>query len=367
MIVSDRASRVVLKRRTTIIVGAGCSAEYGLPVGDGLKDVIADSLYEIGKPGPAGKEAQRSSAKADPILAKAVQEWGYECGSTKYEAVAHHMSGGIRHASSIDRYLNLHRDNEPAVQIGKLAISRAILAAEQRSSIGEDALDLTLIKQRNHNAPHWLHELFLRLQDDVPLTQIERIFSNLTIITFNYDRVIEHYLFHALQALGNLDKGEAARAMSHLNIVHPYGKIGRLPWQPEDGSPDLPFGYHRALAPHMLIASAQRLRTFTETVDDDEVISKIHAGILTAEQIIFLGFSFLPQNLELMRSESESGAQVVLATSFRESASNIRIAKDNIVRMLRGHTPPQYGSVHPVFSDTASGPFLRENGNEIAS
>ena len=356
----------MLKRRTTLIVGAGCSAEYGLPVGDGLKDVIADSLYEIGKPGPAGREAQRSSAHADPILAKAVQEWGYERGSTKYEAVAHHMSGGIRHASSIDRYLNLHRDNQAAVDVAKLAISRAILAAEQNSSLSEDGLDLTSIWQANNRNPHWLHELFLRLQDDAPLTEIEKVFSNLTIITFNYDRVIEHYLFHALRALGNLDNGEAARAMSRLNIVHPYGKIGRLPWQPEDGSPDLPFGYRRALAPHMLIASAQRLRTFTETVDDDDVIAAIHAGILTAEQIVFLGFSFLPQNLDLMRSVSASGAETVMATSFRESASNINIARQGIKRMIRGESPPEYGT-DVSFYDKPAGLYLRENGNAIAS
>ena len=253
------------------------------------------------------------------------------------------------------------------MDIGKIAISRRILAAEQNSLLGADRLDLTAIKQGNANGPHWLNELFVRLQDDAPLEKIEQVFSNLTIITFNYDRVIEHYLFHALRALGNLDQEDAARAMSHLKIVHPYGKIGRLPWQPDDGTPDLPFGEHLRLRHEALVASAQRLRTFTETVEDGEVLAAIHNGIVEANQLVFMGFSFLPQNLELMKGDRRTKATTIEATSFGESESKIGIARMHIARMARGPEKPQVFDHDVAWTPLKAGDYLRQNGNRLAS
>ena len=61
------------------------------------------------------------------------------------------------------------------------------------------------------------------------------IFKHLTIVNFNYDRCVEHFLFHAMQAWSLKDEREIAELMKGLNIYHPYGSVGDLPWQSGDG------------------------------------------------------------------------------------------------------------------------------------
>jgi hypothetical protein len=57
---------------------------------------------------------------------------------------------------------------------------------------------------------------------------------------FNYDRCIEQYLFHALQDYYGVSPHEASAMMASLKIFRPYGKIGDLPWQSQEGA--VPFG-----------------------------------------------------------------------------------------------------------------------------
>lgn len=356
----------MFQRQTTIIVGAGCSAEYKMPVGDGLKDAIADQLEQIGRRKRENGFITVTSQGADDTLVGAITYEGQKFGDRNWVQIANGMAEGIRHAPSIDRYLHIHRDNPAKVKIGKLAIAWAILAAEERSLLAT-GVNLAGISRSNNGEPHWLQQLFNRLQADVPLGEIERAFDKLTIITFNYDRLIEHYLFHAVKALGGFDEKQAAAALSHLKIVHPYGKIGRLPWQPDDGGPSLAFGRNEYLQPQTLMDSAERLRTFTETVEEEDLIGAIYDGILNPSQIIILGFSYLRQNLELMTSQGTSKVMNVEATCYLESDSNRLMADKGIRQMLRGNAISEMGDFGTRWHNTTAGAFIRDFGNEIAS
>ena len=356
----------MFKRKTTLVVGAGCSAEYGLPIGDGLKNEIADQLGEIGKSSRQPEGLFINSRGADEVLVDALTYARQRNTLPRLDLLANSMAPGIRQASSIDRYLHLHRDDEAKVLIGKLAIARAILAAEQNSHLDSEGFDLPEIARKREWEPHWLQQLFFRLQDDVSLGSLRSLFDNLTIITFNYDRVIEHYLFHAVRTLAGIDEKAAADVLAGLKIIHPYGKIGRLPWQPSDGSQGLPFGHHHHLSYETIIQAGERLRTFTETVEDPDLLGSIKGAINTADQIVFLGFSFLPQNLELMKAESRSSAESVYATSFRESGSNLRIARTHIKQMLAGTMTPHNGGHNVEFIDLPAGRYFHEYGNELA-
>ena len=355
----------MFKRRTTLIIGAGCSAEYNLPIGDGLKDQIADQLSYMGQQNRSDRFVVISSRGADQVLLTAIKQAGQRRGQSGWELIANGMAPGIRHASSIDRYLHLHRSDEAKVTIGKLAIARAILAAEQASYLGQETVDLPSIRHALGNQPHWLQELVFRLQDDVSLDSMKAMFSNLTIITFNYDRVIEHYLFHAVRELGGFSVSQAADVIANLRIIHPYGKIGRLPWQEEPGDA-LPFGHWENLHWETVMRAGERLRTFTETIEEEDLLSAIKGGVNVAEQIVFMGFSFLPQNLDLMRAESSSQAQSVYATSYLESGSNVRAATKLIRSMLRGGASPTPSDYEVLWEDSKAGAYLRSFGNELA-
>ncbi|WP_295708998.1 hypothetical protein [uncultured Brevundimonas sp.] len=356
----------MFKRRTTLIIGAGCSAEYKLPIGDGLKDHIADELGRMGRQDRNNGFVVISSRGSDEVLLNAVVQAGQRRRARDWHVIANGMAPGIRHASSIDRYLHLHRDNEAIVTIGKVAIARSILAAEQDSHLGRDSIDLPGIKNALGGQPHWLQQLVFRLQEDVSLESMMSMFSNMTIITFNYDRIIEHYLFHAVQDLGGFDPQTAAQIMTGLKIIHPYGKIGRLPWQKEPGDA-LPFGHWENLHWETVIQAGERLRTFTETIEEDDLIDAIKGAVNHAEQIVFMGFSFLPQNLDLMGAESESSASSIWATSYMESESNVRAASKLIKKMLRGKARAQPGDFEVQWVPLKAGEYLRNFGNELAS
>lgn len=352
----------MLQRPTTLVVGAGCSYEYGLPIGEGLKEAIAKSLSPIGVMSFESGFRVMSNRGSDEVLLMAIESLGRGKPNIDYRIEAQAMWKGILHSSSIDRYLQVHRDNEPWVEIGKVAIARAILAAEQGSYIGQKEVDPLSIKASTQGGPHWLGQLFYRLQDGVPLSEIETIFDKLTIITFNYDRVIEHYLFHAVKDLTGLPSLKVVEAMSRLKIVHPYGKIGRLPWQAGSGSA-LEFGKHQDLAASDIVQAGQRLRTFTETVEEEEIIEAIHIGIEDAERLIFLGFSYLPQNMELLTPRNKTKATIE-ATCLGMSSTDQSISAAAIHQVCNGMLHADE-SVRFKWRNMTAGAYFSDFGNAL--
>lgn len=354
----------MFKRKTVLIVGAGCSAEFNLPVGNRLKDQIADQLGYIGKTRDEGGIIVISSRGSDDLLTRSITLAGQAVGDMKWIQKANTLSDGIRHAPSIDNYLHLHRDDEATVTIGKLAIARQIIHAERDSYLSESGVSLGDIKQKNRGAYLWLQELVSHMQADVPRSDMGQIFSNLTIVTFNYDRVIEHYLYHAIKQLALLSDDQAKAVMSKLTIIHPYGKIGRLPWQPDDGTEALPYGGGRhELHPNALRAAGARLRTFTETVEEPEIINPMHGAIATSDQIAFLGFSYLPQNLRLMTPVERSNIRVAYGTKFEESEANVRIAGRGVNDMLR--SVHWRSEMNIAWLDMKAGQFMHDYGREL--
>lgn len=85
------------------------------------------------------------------------------------------------------------------------------------------------VKAIRHAAggPDWLSELFIQIQEDVQFENIDSIFQNITIISFNYDRCIEHYLFNVLRSFADISAADSSEIMKKLEIFHPYGRVGR--------------------------------------------------------------------------------------------------------------------------------------------
>ncbi len=361
--------------KTVFVIGAGCSREYGLPMGEGLKTILigylrglvsrrsrshySDSLVFMGR-----DEEDGQFSDAFDVLSQ--RKWA------EYKSVVERMIEGIDHASSIDRYLDFNRDEPKIVEIGKLAIARAILSAEAHSSLmlnSSGTLDTGKIKEnagkvhpKGHEL-HWLGELFSRMMDGgVERSNPATAFENVEFVCFNYDRCIEHYLFNALRAFGRYDRDEAAQALKSLRIVHPYGQVGRLEWQPGDEAMAV-FGADMPNS-HELIELSKRIRTFTEQADG-KVVETAHAMLRGAGQVIFLGFSFLKQNMELLTLEGRARTSQVYGTGFRESDQNVEVAKNYIRRMLKGAgQEPWTGKIDlPNHDLMTAGGFMAHYGN----
>jgi hypothetical protein len=224
-----RGGAAMLKVPTVFVIGAGAGVDVGMPLGDQLSHIIGEKLrikFEEGNRQTSGNklimEALRRHASAN------------QQDANLYHRAAFGVAGGIAYSRSIDSYLHAHKDNKPLQVCGKLAIAQTILEHEKGSA---------LVVQTGHQFRNptkanesWLGAFMYGLQERIVVNEnLSDIFKHLTIVNFNYDRCVEHFLFHAMQAWSLKDEREIAELMKGLNIYHPYGSVGDLPWQSGDG------------------------------------------------------------------------------------------------------------------------------------
>ena len=124
--------------------------------------------------------------------------------------------------------------------------------------------------------------------------------NKLRVITFNYDRSLEHFLFTSLKESYDKKDEDCAEVLSKIPIIHVYGSLGRLHWQPGSGS-IVPYGFENRIE-HIKKASENimlldRDGTWTGGFD------RAHEVLHDAKRIYFLGFGFNPTNLERLEME----------------------------------------------------------------
>ncbi len=152
----------------------------------------------------------------------------------------------------------------------------------------------------------------------------------MSFVIFNYDRCIEHFLFNTLQNYYGIQSDEAAILMQALKIIHPYGMVGRMQWQGELNG--IPFGTN--IGGSRLLSLAGQIKTFTQRVEDKAAITEIHQVVQEAEVVVFLGFSFHPQNMELIKPTPRGTAKRVFATAKGISKSDCAIVEKQILDLF---------------------------------
>jgi len=229
-------------------------------------------------------------------------------------------------AISIDNVIDALED--PKIElVGKLGIVRSILLAEEGSSnfkVNDHRKDLIDLGRFSET---WYSSLTKLLTENVRKSEVDGIFKNLEIINFNYDRCLEHYLPISLSAYYGLDVSAIREIMPTLKIHRPYGVAGRLPWQQGD-APSIEFG---SSSPDLLAAVAQQVRTFTERVEEGDELAAMRASIGNADRIVFLGFAFHRQNVELIAQKVQDHCEIV-ATAFQISPSDKSVIEDELAK-----------------------------------
>ncbi|WKA29824.1 hypothetical protein [Bradyrhizobium roseum] len=149
------------------------------------------------------------------------------------------------------------------------------------------------------------------------------IFDQLSVITFNYDRTFEHFLYQGLQHAFHLPPDEAALIVNgKLDIDHVYGKVANLPWQADGRG----HAFGKSPSPHDLVALWQRISTYNEEISDRQFLEKLSLKVADAERIIFLGCHFHEQNMKLLRATATASHDrnvVVYATATERSSSAV--------------------------------------------
>jgi len=181
---------------------------------------------------------------------------------------------------------------------------------------------------------------------------IKKRFEGIAFINFNYDRCIEQFLLHALMRNYGMSISEAENSMQALEIYHPYGSVGLLHRNGNVAATS--FGAE--IYEKDLLSRAGEIKTYSEHLDDDIEADVVRRLVQNAKQLVFLGFAFHQQNMELINPKKPCQTQQVYASVHGVSDSDQAIVMEKIKRLI-GKTP---GSVNINLQHKKCSKFIEE-------
>lgn len=290
--------------RTVFVIGAGASKEFGFPVGPGLQDLIRRRISPESHPNKESRELE--------LLYGPLSDRGLSYGE-QYD-LFRWFGRTLPLANSIDSFLEDQSEpNDPISFLGKYFIAKLIAEAERSSPLyikRNDFPDFGLLSKT------WLGKFWAKLNRGGAARITEKSFDDIAFVTFNYDRCIEQFLSLACQSYYRMDRRTAADFVRAVTIHHVYGSLGD-PFQGGDG---LLFG--EGEHPHEVFYPSERIMTYSERVGSDH-LSNIATSMNSAEQIVFLGFSYAPINQRLLdRADQSDSLRSVLGTSYQMSQAD---------------------------------------------
>lgn len=323
-----------------LVLGAGASKEVGLPIGTELTSEIGrlldirfqSALQESGD--DQVTEALRLIASRETEQPRQINPFLHMCWRIR---------NAMPQAMSIDSFIDCNADEPKIAVCGKLAIARAILAAEAKSTLTIDRSNSSNKLDFEKNSKTWFKDFFNLLTENCLFEQLPSRLRSLAVITFNYDRCFEHYVYNAIQNFYGVNAEKSAEVLTNLEIHHPYGMVGGLPWMRHQ-TPPIDFGADVHVSE--LVAVSQQLRTFNEGTDPmGSEIESIRATVTDARRLVFLGFAFHRLNMQVLFGTSGSAktesTQSVFGSAFGISHSNCVC----IVNELSDHTGQSTGTI----------------------
>lgn len=245
---------------TLLILGAGASVPFRFPSGAALYAEIISELRKEDSPRTAELRALGLSPGGIVRFAKTLR-----------------LSG----LNSVDAFL----ERRPTfMDVGKAAIAQALIPYERTDKL------FPLDEDRSN----WYKYLFQRMN-----TSFEDFGQNrVSVLTYNYDRSLEHFLFTALKSISE-DKSnqECAEKLSEIPIIHLHGRLGRLPWQPESGA-EQPLLYDADATPEQLRVSAESIKIIHEDIGEYPESVRVKQLLDEAERVYFLGFGYHHKNVQ---------------------------------------------------------------------
>lgn len=305
--------------KTLFVVGAGASSDFGLPVGSALQSQIAAFL----KPDRSAEDFGRDIEFAVSELAR--RGLGYNDLFSTLEW----MSQTLPLARSIDSFLETQSQDGDAISfLGKYAIATLIAKGEAGSKLH--------IANKNHKpdfqrlSRSWLGQLWPLINKGGAARVDEKGLSKFAFLTFNYDRCIEKFLYHAFHHFYRLPSPQAIDFVDSVSIHHVFGSLG-------DGlraNGGLPFGYVDLVEQRLV--SARNIKTYSEQLQEHD-LNKIRRMFEWSDRIIFIGFSFSPINTNMLESSYVNNGEMkqVYGTAFEMSDFDRSLAEDWCNRVFK--------------------------------
>ena len=260
----------MITEKTVFVLGAGASKPYGFPLGQEL----ADEMIRLLNPNPTDNQ---------PRVTAVVR--AADCKVSDLVSFLNDLRDS--QVESVDAFLE-HRPD--LVPVGKHAIAAMLLFAECQHGLRDC--------KREQN---WYQYLLKMLNPSFDAFHE----NQLSIITYNYDRSLEEFLFKALRVreVGSHSPEDwAARLKECLPIVHLHGQLGGYePFVGRAANAHVPYGEWRDGG--FVAKAGDAIRVIHESfdLDADPVFQKAYKMISEAKHLFFIGFGYDPINLKRLR------------------------------------------------------------------
>ncbi len=294
---------------TVLVLGAGESAPYGFPSGRGL-------LFEIAKELAPGLSSD---------LSRDLQEHGFN-----YEQIALFRDDLLEsHLPSVDAFL----ENRPTYsEIGKAAIAIKLIRKEDKKN---------LVRRQKMS---WYEYLFNQM--GAQLDEFKDCL--LAIITFNYDRSLEYFLYTSFRSEFGLSHEDSAKLLGSIRIVHVYGQLASLDFIDRNGRP-----YETEVDQATLKRAVSGIKIMSEGKDASPQIHEARGLIEGAAVLAFLGFGYHPANVNRLALDTVFRGTVLGSTygmgEDEKRRSQALLSEHSIQFGLQSQTSLDFLRNFPVF------------------
>lgn len=275
----------MVELETVLVLGAGASWDYGFPTGEELVGQICNMFRN--RQGQEYKLLDRLSSLGIPH-------------TTDMFLFALEKAKPL----SVDAWLE---HNTKFIRTGKFAIAIALLEYEAKTALRPEATG------------DWYQLLYHRL--DSPFEEFHN--NKLSIITFNYDRLAEYYLFEVFRNMHTeKSEKECIEKIKQLRILHVYGSLGCLEWQDVDSeSPEQQVRYgtqdiYGASDIETIISAANNIKIIPEKSNQlPKEFQESRKLIENAQALYFLGFGYSKDNIERLGIKTLRMPQKIMGTA----------------------------------------------------
>jgi hypothetical protein len=297
------------KENIVFVLGAGSHYPYGFPI---MKDLKADIIKNF----PDQYSELYYTGGSDNMRRMFRQ-------NAKIFVDNFHESP----IESIDTYLHL---NDKFAEIGKAAIFCNLLKKEKESlNIKQDQDD-------------WFKILFNKmLSPNMGVDSLKDFQSgNITFITFNYDRLLEHKFFKALKATYTQSaENEIIESFNRIKIIHVYGSLGELDvlGYNDFNNNKLRFGNTEIDYTNTGKKFQDGIKLIHERTTGNDY-TEIKEKISGAKWIYFLGFGYGYENLNILNiPQNLNPQQIINGTGVFLGEGQIK----NITLFLQNNQTPK--------------------------
>jgi hypothetical protein len=286
--------------KTVFVLGAGASKPYGLPVGSELyQDVI-------------------TKFESNTVLRRELLNLVHFSDGHIENFVKNLKYSGL---TSVDAFLERR---EEFIDIGKACIAFELLNREK----------FEILWSSNRN---WMKYLY---QHMAAPTLEEFAQNEVGFITYNYDRILEHFMHTSLMNTHGKDEVTCAEILTRLPIIHLHGRLGYLPWQGK--AMHVPFQIGAIMSSRVIEACQKEMRIVHEDIADrDNEFKGARQLLQSASRIYFMGFGYASQNVERLKYTEVAAPKEAQGTALgltqKECGEATTLFMDKPLTLQRGH------------------------------